>query len=140
MSVQGVSYPSNTSSWAVNGGTNLLYQLAPSTDTSSPNAIAPVSPALRFEYHESGSAEGILEMANDQIATQAYVTNNIDRNPTSGNNVWVNYNQIAPAGSLATSGHTVIPFNTNASAGSIGTADYQSNTTSFQNLGDFLSQ
>jgi hypothetical protein len=135
LSVNGVTYPASPTNWApVDGGTgsNLVYQLAPSNDTASNSSIAPVSTALRFEYHESGSVEGILELANDQIATQAYVTNNIDRNPTSGNNVWVNYNQIAPAGSLATSGHTVIPFNTNASAGAIGTG-----LSGSQNLGDF---
>ena len=41
--------------------------------------------------------EGILELANDQIAPVSYVTGNIDRNPTplttSGNNVWVNGQQ-----------------------------------------------
>jgi len=38
-----------------------------------------------------------VELANDQITPISYVTQNIDRNPTlsstSGNNVWVNYQQ-----------------------------------------------
>jgi len=48
------------------------------------------SVALQIEYHESGSVEGILELANDQIAPVNFVTNNIDRNANSGNAQWIN--------------------------------------------------
>jgi hypothetical protein len=65
--------------------------------------------ALRVEYHESGSVEGILEMANDQIGDVNYVEDNIDRNPNGGNAVWVNGNQIGglspPGGNALTLGN-----------------------------------
>ncbi len=100
LSINGTSYPTDgTSEWEVDGGSAYAYQLAPTVYNSSviQGQIADQAPAVQFEFHESGSVEGILEMANDQIAPVQYVTQNIDRNPSlgtsSGNAVWVNYNQ-----------------------------------------------
>ena len=99
--IGGQAYPPNVNQFATNGGDALVYQLAPSTftTTSINSGVAQSAPAVRFEYHESGSVEGILELANDQIAPVTYVTQNIDRNPTNGvgNAVWVNYNQFGGA-------------------------------------------
>jgi hypothetical protein len=113
LTIGGMTYPppnpgnttpgDNNSDWVVDGGSAYAYQLAPATygspDTNLGDPVQSAD-AVRFEYHESGSVEGILEMASDQIGTaaaQQYVTNNVDRNPTlnayAGNNVWVNYNQ-----------------------------------------------
>jgi hypothetical protein len=70
------------------------FQLAPTTTTGFSNtSTGQTVAALRVEYHESGSVEGILELANDQIGTVPYVQTNIDRNPNNGNAVWVNGNQ-----------------------------------------------
>ena len=76
-----------------------LYQLAPTSTTSTfDTGVAASVDAVRFEYHESGSVEGILEMANDQISNVNYVTQNVNRNPNGGNAVWVNYNQFGGVG------------------------------------------
>jgi hypothetical protein len=61
----------------------------PSTNTTQ------VHSALRFEWHEQGSVEGILDMANDQIgyfggATGTAIIDLGTRNPTGGNPIWVN--------------------------------------------------
>ncbi len=91
---------------------------------------------LQFIYHESGSVEGILELANDQIYTNSdyaasnangstdipstsvpYVTANVDRNPDSGNAVWLNYNQIGNSG---TTGGTAWTPSGGATVGSTG--------------------
>ena len=45
--------------------------------------------ALRVEWHEQGSVEGILELANDQIGTLTSVSLS-NRNPSVGNPTWVN--------------------------------------------------
>ncbi len=120
--IGGTTYPSNLSTWNSNGGSAFAYQLAPaaSSPTAGAGAVnsgpAQQADAIRFEYHESGSVEGLLELANDQIGTVQFVTDNIDRNPTlsatSGNNVWVNYQQYGsgkgawtgPAGSSVANG------------------------------------
>lgn len=103
LSIDGQQYPpasaGGVNDWSDNGGSALLYQLAPSSASAAEvdTGVAQQAPALRFEYHESGSVEGILEMASDQIAPVSYVSNNIDRNPSTGTNagngVWVNYNE-----------------------------------------------
>ena len=118
LTVNGVTYPPNTSYWQQNGGSLQAYQLAPSSYNGGQSTFidgsgtglnstttAAITPAYRFEYHESGSVEGILEMANDQIAPVTYVTQNVNRNPNGGNAVWVNYNQI---GGVPATGYT--PF------------------------------
>ncbi len=103
--VNGVQYPLNAFASAGNPNGILADQLAPKSyqSTSTSTGIVETDPALRFEYHESGSVEGILEMANDQIAPVQYVTQNIDRNPYNGigNAVWVNYNQVGGKGGAA---------------------------------------
>lgn len=67
--------------------------------------------AVRLEYHESGSVEGILELANDQVGPLPYVENNIDRNPNNGNAVWVNGNQFGGVGGSGGVGSTLNGFN-----------------------------
>jgi hypothetical protein len=130
-------FPQNITDWAANGsgGNTLVYQLAPSSPVSpsvqegASNYVDQAN-ALQFEYHESGSVEGILELANDQIAPVAYVTNNVDRNPNSGNAVWSNYNEI---GGISAGGHSVTPFNENPANGAIGTGTQGA----FNTLNDF---
>jgi len=131
LSIGGNTYPNlgaypltangGSSYWASNsqaiGATGKTYQLAPQTfPGANASATNGASDAVRFEYHESGSVEGILELTNDQLYTNsdaglvqpsglptsiAYVQANVDRNPDSGNAVWVNYNQIGASGTTA---------------------------------------
>ena len=109
LSIGGVSYPtSGVSDWAANGGNAVLYQLAPKNNTTLPEGnVADQSAAIRLEYHESGSVEGIYELANDQIAPINYITQNVARDPSTisgglgGNAVWVNYNQFGAKGGAA---------------------------------------
>jgi hypothetical protein len=105
LTVDGVTYPpvsdGGLNYWAGNGGSGTSYQLAPSTNATVQGTSTDSSAAVQFTYHESGSAEGILELANDQIAPVSYVTANIDRNPEGGNAVWLNYNQIGASGTTA---------------------------------------
>ena len=85
-------------------GRRFAYQLAPKANSNAAPAEGTTldsANALKFEYHESGSVEGILEMANDQIAPVTYVTQNINRDPNTGNAVWVNYNQFGGSGTVA---------------------------------------
>ncbi|MGD0390269.1 MAG: hypothetical protein ABSC42_15090, partial [Tepidisphaeraceae bacterium] len=124
LTIAGTTYPSTsygTSAdggseyWANNGGSGQSYQLAPKLGSggTSNSSVSGAANAVTFQFHESGSVEGILEMANDQLYTNsdsglvqpaglptsiAYVTKNVDRNPDSGNAVWVNYNQIGASG------------------------------------------
>jgi len=123
LTIGGTTYPNpvlypttangGSSYWASNsqavGATGQSYQLAPKVyiagGGSNGDPTNGATDAIRFEYHESGSVEGIYELANDQIYTNtslansiAYVTKNVDRNPDSGNAVWVNYNQIGASG------------------------------------------
>ena len=62
--------------------------------------------AIRLEWHEQGSVEGILDMASDQIGyigtTPLYVGS---RNPTVGNPIWVNRNKFTAPGTIT--GHTL---------------------------------
>lgn len=53
-------------------------------------AVSPDVDGLRIEWHEQGSIEGINEMANDQIGI---ITGLPNRDPSSGNPVWVNRNK-----------------------------------------------
>jgi hypothetical protein len=117
ITLNGVTYPPASDGglnyWAGNGGSGTSYQLAPSTNATVQGTSTDSSAAIQFTYHESGSVEGILEMASDQIAPVAYVTANVDRNPEGGNAVWLNYNQIGASGTTAgaafnaTSGSTI---------------------------------
>jgi hypothetical protein len=90
--------------WASTGGPTQTFDLAPATlATADYTDAAGFAPAIRLEYHESGSVEGILEMANDQIGPLTYVASNIDRNPNTGNAVWINKTQfggVTPPGNL----------------------------------------
>jgi hypothetical protein len=86
-------------------------QLAPTTFTANEFQIDENDyNALRVEYHESGSVEGIYELANDQIGPISFVENSINRDPNGGNAVWVNGNQIGGVG--APNGNSLtIPHN-----------------------------
>ena len=104
LSINGVTYPlaapnadDGANYWADGGNS---YQLAPKSNAAihATNGIANQDNAIVFSYHESGSVEGVYELANDQIAPIPYVTANIDRNPEGGSAVWVNYNQIGASG------------------------------------------
>src|ERR1700722_2066987 len=71
LSIGGTTYPTDgTSEWSIDGGSAFLYQLAPTT-YSGPSTVqgqvADSSTAIRFEFHESGSVEGILKWPSDQI-------------------------------------------------------------------------
>src|SRR5258706_1510260 len=92
VNIGGVNYPSATTEWG--SPTSLTsFQLAPfnasgAVTTGSQQAAN----ALRIEWHEQGSVEGILELVNDQIAPIDSITAT-NRNPTSGNPLWVNRNK-----------------------------------------------
>ncbi len=120
ITLNGTTYPPASDGglnyWSSNGGSGVSYQFAPKNNTTAQTGgPADASAAMQFTYHESGSVEGILEMANDQIYTNSnyapstgipstsipYVTANIDRNPEGGNAVWMNYNQIGASGTTA---------------------------------------
>lgn len=68
----------------------------PSTNTTQ------VHSALRLEWHEQGSVEGILEMANDQIGylNSAPLIDPATRNANAGNPIWVNRNKYTAAGNV----------------------------------------
>ena len=121
ITIDGATYPSTTTYtlgpsggstyWAGNGGSGTSFQLAPINGAAGVNSST--ANALTFEYHESGSVEGILELANDQLYTNtnlansiAYVTENVDRNPDSGNAVWVNYNPMGASGQATATTNT----------------------------------
>ena len=101
VSIGGKAYPPGVGQWAVDGGSALVYQLAPGSNPAGEvdTGLIEQAPAVRFEYHESGSVEGLLELASDQISPVPYITQNVDRNPTNGvgNAVWVNYSQFGGA-------------------------------------------
>jgi hypothetical protein len=115
VNIGGANYPSNTGLWSP-GGELLSFQLAPfnasGAVTTGPSQAAN---ALRLEWHEQGSVEGILELANDQIAPIGSVTAT-NRNPTTGNPIWVNRNSFnGTAGKTAgdtQSGYFLGPVNT----------------------------
>jgi hypothetical protein len=85
---------------APNTGTT-QFQLAPSPFPATGNDVN----ALRVEWHEQGSVEGILELASDQVGTIAGLP---DRSPSSGNPVWVNRNRFTAPGSA--NGFTIGSF------------------------------
>src|SRR5262249_39456830 len=58
---------------------------------------------LRVEWHEQGSVEGMLELADGQINDNIY--GNLIYNPTVGNPTWINRNKFTVATSLG--GHTL---------------------------------
>jgi hypothetical protein len=127
ITIGGTTYPPSSDGGASYWNTGSSYQLAPKTGVSKSGTSTDASPAIQFVYHESGSVEGILELANDQLYTNSdyapstgiastsipYVTANIDRNPEGGNAVWLNYNQLGNSGTTpgatfnATSGASV---------------------------------
>lgn len=135
VNIGGVNYPDTTAAWGP--PTSLSsFQLAPfnasgAVTTGSQQAAN----ALRIEWHEQGSVEGILEMVNDQIAPigSISVTN---RNPTSGNPIWVNRNRFdASAGKAA--GDTLSGFFlgavNNVGGGATGVAQFNLNGTTANN-------
>ncbi len=77
------------------------FQLAPSPFP----AVAPEQNGVRVEWHEQGSVEGILELANDQAGMIGGLPN---RDPSSGNPVWVNRNRFTAPGSA--NGFTIGSF------------------------------
>jgi hypothetical protein len=89
---------------------NTSFQLASpnfaQADTGGPfpsTNVSQVHSALRLEWHEQGSVEGILDMANDQIgyvggATGTAIIDLGTRNPTSLNAIWVNQSKFISAG------------------------------------------
>jgi hypothetical protein len=101
LSVGGNLYPGSPNYWPTNG-TGISFQVAPLT---FPGAVTTgdrqEADAVRLEWHEQGSVEGILELVNDQIAPISSVTAS-NRNPTTGNPTWINRNQFnATAGRSA---------------------------------------
>jgi hypothetical protein len=115
ISIGGAQYPASLSEW----NNASLYQLSPKNGIQNLGSVADTNPVVRLEYHESGSVEGVLELANDQIGPVTYITQNVNRDPSTisgagtsalgGNAVWVNYNQFGGKGGLnwsATSGGT----------------------------------
>jgi hypothetical protein len=135
LAIDGVTYPAaadgGSGYWSQNGGTGVSYQLAPKGNATINSSTAQQTAAMQFLYHESGSVEGILELANDQLYTNSdynsssgiastsipYITANVDRNPEGGNAVWLNYNQIGASGTTAGA-----PFNAATGAAPAGTS------------------
>jgi hypothetical protein len=97
LNIAGVNYPSDAAIAASYWSSNSKFQVAP-TNFVNPDLSTTEAQAVRVEYHESGSVEGVLEMVNDQVGIIPYVTTNIDRNPEGGNAVWVNRTQIGASG------------------------------------------
>ena len=58
-----------------------------SVDPTAGNAL--VHSAMRFEYHESGSAEGVMELVDSQINENAFPDNGV-YNPNTTQAVWIN--------------------------------------------------
>ena len=79
--------------------------------------------AMRVEWHEQGSVEGIMEMANDQIGTIGTVST-FNRNPSVGNPVWVN----------GVVGGTLTAPGTNAGGYTINTSTYNTYSATNYNL------
>jgi hypothetical protein len=89
-------------------------QLAPLSFNSGNPLGTGMGAGVRVEWHEAGSVEGILELANDQIGYAGgaggtpIVDPNTPRNPTGGNPLWLNRNRLTAVGgangySIATS-------------------------------------
>jgi hypothetical protein len=111
------------------------FQLAPlSYGQTVSTGSTQVASALRIEYHESGSVEGILELANDQIGIQtpvSYIQTEINRDPNSGNAVWVNQQQVGGVGGTISVGQTFNGYYLGPMYGATG-----STTNGFIALGD----
>jgi hypothetical protein len=88
ISIGGTLYPADPNYW--NTPSNTSYQIAPGSFPFG-TGTNKASDAVRYEWHEQGSVEGILEMANDQIAPIGSVTAS-NRNASGGNPLWVNHN------------------------------------------------
>lgn len=90
------------------------------------NGTSQTHSAIRLEWHEQGSVEGILEMVNDQVgyagglAGTPLIDPNV-RNPVfNGGNafsnpVWINRNQFNGVTSAASVGHTLNGLSLNSS-------------------------
>jgi hypothetical protein len=98
--------------YAATAGASTSVQLAAgdfSTATALPAVGAPATAvntanyaALRIEWHEQGSVEGILELADGQI-NDGYISN-LTYNPSEANPTWVNRNRFNGAGSATVTG------------------------------------
>ena len=139
LSIGGTTYPTDgTGEWELNGGSAFGYQLAPSSysgQSIQEGQTLDSATAVRFEFHESGSVEGILELVSDQVAPVTYVTQNVDRNPNLANAVWVNYNQFGgatgkPLAGGSANGYSLGDFYSNGGSFTLG----GTNTASFVNV------
>ncbi len=114
-------------------------QLAPTTFTGTaipggsslpPPATPTVAAGVRVEWHEAGSVEGILEMANDQIgySSAPIVDAFTPRNPTGGNPIWINRTSFSGVGTNPTTnfGIATSAYNTYSAA------DYNAAGTNLQ--------
>lgn len=71
-------------------------------DPNSANLL--INSGLRFEYHEAGSAEGVMELVDSQINENAFPDNS-GYNPNSTQAVWINgskFGGVSPAGPVPT--------------------------------------
>jgi hypothetical protein len=103
---------------------NLSFQLASGNFTAADQPVGGPFPstnatqvhsALRLEWHEQGSVEGILELANDQIG-YLNATALIDpgtRNASGGNPIWVNRNKYVNPSSGSAVGLPIAPSDYN---------------------------
>jgi hypothetical protein len=78
--------------------------------------VTQVHSAIRFEWHEQGATEGILDLVNDQVgylggATGAAIVDLAARNPSVGNPIWVNQSRFTSVG--ATNGLSLTTSNYN---------------------------
>ena len=112
-----------TTTYTAPSGTSTVVQLASpnftAADSPQPlsfgtvsNATMQTHSAIAQTWHEQGSVEGILDLANDQIGYaggfQVGDPNHIylgSRNPTQGNPIWINQNKFLAAGT--TNGFTI---------------------------------
>ena len=89
------------------GVTNQSFQLASGnfTQADSLTGLTQVHSALRFEYHEQGATEGVLDVVNDQVgyvggATGTSFIDLAQRNPSVANPIWVNRNKFTAVGTI----------------------------------------
>ncbi len=89
----GTSITLDSGTFTAPTGPTTAYQLAPSAYPAGASEVN----GLRVEWHEQGSVEGILEMANSQIAPLAAGVPSFN----NGNNpVWVNRNKFTGPGTI----------------------------------------
>jgi hypothetical protein len=106
----------NLSNGSYNAGTAGL-QLSPLA-FSGASLAGSTGAGVRAEYHESGSVEGILDLANDQIGYAGGISGTpiLDpftaRNPVGGNPIWVNRNRFTSVGTLSGYGIGTSNYNT----------------------------